>query len=164
MTYSNSTTFAGISASIEVDEFNNINFYVNGFFDVMENNPCRVAITRWLLEEWEKIKKEYKYLFCIAYDEDYLFYDRVNSYKKLGFISLNGNAFIYLNFPNREEQEKTIEDLLRICPEEFSPISREWEDDFDLWVLKDVPELGFYKPVGLPIKVERISRQKLRVI
>lgn len=149
MTYSNSITFGSTSVNIEVDEFNNVNFWVDNSFEVKENNPHRVAITKWLIKEWKQIKDNYKYLFCIAYDDDYIFKDRVNSYIKLGFTHLNNNGFIYLNFSSLEEQEETIAELLKVCPEEFSPISGE---EGELWVQADVPELGFYKPVGLPIK------------
>jgi hypothetical protein len=161
----NSATFGNTSVSIEVDEFNNIHFWVDGAYSVKEKNPHRVAITRWLVKEWKQIKGNYKYLFCSAYDDDYLFYDRVNSYKRLGFISLKNNAFIYLNFSSKEEQDKIINELLTHYhyPEEFSPLTEiEEEGFFYLWVERTIPELGFYEPVPLPIKEKVHLRRRRR--
>jgi len=162
MSYLNTASFGSHEVCISVDHYNNIQFTVDESFFISENKH-KVAITRWLLQEFKRIQGNYKYLLCIAWDEDAHWYNRVRIYEKIGFINLKNSGFIYLNFSSKEEQDKQVNELLSKCPEEFSPLTKiEEEGFFYLWVERTIPELGFYEPVPLPIEKRVHLRRRRR--
>jgi hypothetical protein len=63
---------------------NAVTFTVNGTFEWVEC-PCKVAITRWLLKQFELAKAQYTFLVCSAYRGDKKGDVREAIYKKVGF-------------------------------------------------------------------------------
>lgn len=128
MDYSNSADFNGNSVAFVIED-NTIEFTVNGQYD-SNTSENKVAITRWLLKEWEKVKNSYDYLIASPHIDHII--NRSSLYQKLGFNPVEGailDEHIWFN-PCLSEFEinNILEEILENIEEDEDGETISWED------------------------------------
>ena len=107
----NETIIANIPVSFTVDEGLQVSFKVNNSYERKSKDVPKVAIVKWLLEQFRIVKEEYTYLYCKAWVcEDQV--DRVKIYRKVGFTQMPDKGPLYLEWGQRPpETDSVIEDM-----------------------------------------------------
>ncbi len=81
-----------LNTSIQV-EGNVIVFYIDGQYGYGKTNK-KFAVTKWLLSQFQELKKTYKFLVCSAYGDENKS-KRIKAYEQLGFVFVP-EAFSYV--------------------------------------------------------------------
>jgi hypothetical protein len=85
MLYSVEVTINNQEVYLAIEDDCEIIFTVDGTLDKVKTN--KVAITKWLLKEWGKVKIRFSYLHCKPYKDDGNAEYRKKAFNKLGFKS-----------------------------------------------------------------------------
>lgn len=142
--YNSSTDINGLEVNFTIC-MGSVDFTVDGSHDRLNYmRKHRVAITRWLLKEWEKIKSSSTYLTCVAYEGDGLGEMRSAIYTRLGFRP-NKEDFDILEWGDKNRQSIQL------------PYSYQLEG---LIVLEDVGD--WYEAIPLPYTYQEGYLQVLR--